>query len=103
MKDSAVHVMACTLAAAGKGFRPSVDAALKQAGVEAGNMQLMEVQGSISTADKNGLLRDSNVKQTSWQLAAVKDFSTTGLASLCGIGELQTRMTLMKVALIVLS
>jgi hypothetical protein len=103
LKDSAVHVKACTLAAAGKGFRPSVDAALKQAGVEAGNMQLMEVQGSISTADKNGLLRDSNVKQTSWQLAAVKDFSTTGLASLCGIGELQTRMTLMKVALIVLS
>ena len=102
LKDSAVHVKACTLAVAGKGFRPSVDAALKQAGVEAGGIQLMEVQGPISTADKNGLLHGMDVKQTSWQLAAVKDFSTTGLASLCGIGELQSRMALMKVALIVL-
>jgi hypothetical protein len=103
LKDSAVHIKACTLAAAGKGFRPSVDAALKQAGVGAGDIQLMEVQGSISTADKNGLLRGSNAKQTSWQLAAVKDFSTTGLASLCGIGEPQSRMALMKVALTLLS
>ena len=103
LKDSAVHVKACTLAAAGKEIRPSVNAALRRAGVEAGDIQLMEVQGSISTADKNGLLRGSNVKQTDWQLAAVKDFSTTGLASLCGIGEPQSRIVLMKVALIVLS
>lgn len=104
LKDSAVHVKACTLAAAaGKEIRPSVDAALRQVRLDAGDIQLMEVQGSTSTADKNELLRGSNVKQTSWQLAAVKGFSTTGLASLCEIGEPQSRMALMKVALMVLS
>lgn len=100
LKDSAVHVKACTLAAAGKGIRSSVDTALKQAGVEAGEIQLLEAQGSISTADKNLLLRGIKVEQTPRQLATLKDFSTTGLASLCGIGEFQSRVALTRVALI---
>lgn len=87
LKDSAVQMKACTLAAAGQDIRSSVDAALQRAGVEAGEIQLVETQGSIPTADKNGILRGTNVEQTSRPLAPLKDFSTTGLASLTGIGE----------------
>jgi hypothetical protein len=87
LKDSAVHIKACTLAAAGRDIGTSVDAALRQAGVEVGDIQLVEAQGSTSTADKNGLLHGVNVKQMSKPLAPLKEFSTIGLASLCGIGE----------------
>lgn len=100
LKDSAVHVKACTLVAAGKGIRSSVDTALEQAGVEAGEIQLLEAQGLISTTDKDMLLRGIHVEQTPRQLATLKDFSTTGLASLCGIGEFHSRMAPMRVALI---
>jgi hypothetical protein len=82
-----VHVKACALAAAGQDARSSVDAALRQAGVEAGDIQLVEAQWSTPTADKDGLLRGTDVQQSSRPLAPLKDLSTTGLASLCGIGE----------------
>lgn len=100
LKDSAVHVKACTLAAAGKGIRSSVDTALKQAGVKAGEIQLLEAQGSISTANKNMLLCGINVERTPRQLETLKEFNTTALASLCGIGELQSRVAMTRVALI---
>lgn len=87
LKDSAVQIKACTLTATGKDIRSSVNTALRQAGVEAGEIQLVEAQGLTPTADKNGLLSGTNAKQTSRALTPLKDFSTTGLASLCGIGE----------------
>jgi hypothetical protein len=87
LKDSAVQVRACTLTAAGQDARLSVDTALRQAGVEAGDIQLVEAQGSTPTTDKSGLLRGTKVQQPSKPLAPLKDLSTTGLASLCGIGE----------------
>jgi hypothetical protein len=87
LKDSAVHVKACTLTAAGQDVRLSVDTALRQAGVEAGEIQLVEAQGSTPIADKNRLMRGTNVQQPSRPLAPLKDLGTTGLASLCGIGE----------------
>lgn len=64
-----------------------MDDALRRAGIEAGQIQLVETQGFIPMAEKNGLLRGINVKQTSKPLAPLEDFRTTGLASLCGIGE----------------
>ena len=100
LKDSAVHVKACTLATAAKGIGSSVDTALRQARLGRGEIQLVEAQGSITTADKNVLLRGVNIEQTPRQLATVKDFSTTGLASLCGIGEFPSRMASMRVVLI---
>jgi hypothetical protein len=87
LKDSAVHVKACALTVAGQDARLSVDSALRQAGVEAGDIQLVEAQGSTPKADKNGLLRGTNIKQASGSLAPLKDLSTTGLASLCETGE----------------
>lgn len=88
LKDSAVHVKACTLTAAGKEIRSCVDDALRRAGVEAGQIQLVEAQGFTPTAEKNGLLRGIDTKQVSKPPAVLKDLSTTGLASLCEIGEL---------------
>jgi len=88
LRDSAVHIKACTLTAAGREIRSCVDDALRRAGIEAGQIQLVETQGFTPTADKNGLLRGINVKQTSRPLVSLKDLSTTGLASLCGIGEI---------------
>lgn len=88
------------LTAAGKVVRSCVDDALRLAGVEAGQIQLLESQGFTPTAEKNRLSRDVDVKQISKPLAPLKDLSTTGLAGLCGLGELSQYKVLEKVPLI---
>lgn len=87
LKDSAVRIRACTLTAAGNEIRSSMDAALRQAGLGAGDVQLVESQGPAQPPQNDGLPRNTKPKQTSRALEPLKDFSTTGLAGLCGIGE----------------
>lgn len=87
LKDSAVRIRACALTAIGRDIRSSVDIALQQAGVRAGEIQLVEAQGPTPTADRNGLLRSINIEETSRPLKPLKDYGATGLAGLCGIGE----------------
>jgi hypothetical protein len=86
LKDSAVQIKACPLTAAGRAIRSSVEAALRQAGIEAGDIQLVEAYGSSQTDGGHELLRGINAKQVSKSLGPLKDFDTTGLVGLCGIG-----------------
>jgi len=88
LKDSAVQIRASALTVAGQAMRSSLDAALRRAGVRAGDIQLVEAYGSSQMDDGHELLRGMNAKQVSKSLGPLKDFGTTGLAGLCGIGTI---------------
>ena len=87
LKDSAVHIRACTVAVADSAFRGSVDSALQQAGLKAGDIQAIESPGSAPSPGTNEILRSAQLKGASKALGPLKDFGATGLAGLCGIGK----------------
>jgi hypothetical protein len=82
-----VQIRACSLTAAGRDVRSSVEAVLRHAGVKAGEIQLVEAHGSSPTDDKSELLHNTEANQASRPQEPLKGFDTTGLAGLCGIGE----------------
>jgi hypothetical protein len=91
LKDSAVCVRACHLAAAGKDPRRPVINALKQANLEAEEIQLVEVQGTISSPSQGKkILSNGDFKEdviSAPELAPLVGFGTTSLTGLCEIGK----------------
>jgi hypothetical protein len=92
LKDSAVCVRACHLAAVGSDPRGPVVDALRQANLEAGEIQLVEMQGTVSSptrglkVSKNGDFDEDDTSSTP-VLSPLVAFGTTNLARLCGIGQ----------------
>lgn len=92
LKDSAVCVRACHLAAAVTDPRGSVTHALIQASLEAREIQLVEVQGTTSSPARglkllsNGDFDEDDTVSAS-ELPPLAGFGTTSLTGLCGIGE----------------
>ena len=96
LKDSAVCVQACHLAAAVTDPRGSVMNALRQASLEAGEIQLMEVQGTTpSPARRLRLLKNGDFDEddtvSASELPPLAGFGTTSLTGLCGIGKYTSR------------
>jgi hypothetical protein len=91
LKDSAIFVRACHLAAAGKDPRGPVINALKQANLEAEEIQLVEVQGTISSPSQGQkILSNGDFKEdviSAPELAPLVGFGTTSLTGLCEIGK----------------
>jgi hypothetical protein len=91
LKDSAVCVRACHLAAAGKDPRRPIINALKQANLEAEEIQLVEVQGTISSPSQGKkILSNGDFKEdviSAPELAPLVGFGTTSLTGLCEIGK----------------
>jgi hypothetical protein len=88
LQDSAVRIRACSLAVADSAFRGSVDSALRQAESKAGDIQMIEANGSSPSPGANEVLRSAHIGETSRALEPLKGFGATGLAGLCGIGRL---------------
>lgn len=82
-----MRIEAYTLKAPGLESRRSVESALRQAGLKAGDVQMVELQGSASSGKKDELLQGARLGGTPTALGPLKDLGTTGLAGLCGIGE----------------
>jgi hypothetical protein len=95
LKDSAVCVRACHLAAAGKDPRGPVINALRQANLGAEEVQLVEVQGTISTPSQGQkLLSNGDFKEgvmSAPELAPLAGFGTTSLTGLCEIGKCKSK------------
>lgn len=95
LRDSAICVRACHLAAAGKDPRGPVINALRQADLKAEEVQLVELQGTISTPSKGQeLLSNGDFKEdaiSAPELAPLVGFGTTGLTSLCEIGKYKSK------------
>lgn len=92
LKDSTVCVRTCHLAAAGKDPRGPVINALKQANLEADDIQLVEMQGPISSSAQGvKILGDVDFSEddtpSARELSPLAGFGATNLAGLCGIGE----------------
>jgi hypothetical protein len=91
LKDSAVCVRACHLAAAGKDPRGPVINALRHANLEAEEIQLVEVQGTISSPSRGQeILNDGDFKEdviSAPELPPLVGFGTTSLTGLCEIGK----------------
>jgi hypothetical protein len=92
LKDSAVCVRACHLATAGQGLRGPVIDALRQASLEAREIQLVEVQGTTpSPARGLKLLSDGGIGEddtvSASELPPIAGLGTTSLTGLCGIGK----------------
>ena len=91
LKDSAVCVRACHLAAAGKDLRGPVTNALRQANLGAEDIQLVEVQGTVSSPAQgqellsNGDFEDEAISAP--ELPPLVGFGTTSLTGLCEIGK----------------
>ena len=91
LKDSAVCVRACHLAATGKDPRGPVFSALRQAKLGAEDVQLVEVQGTVSSPSQGqDLLSNGDFKEdviSAPELAPLVGFGTTSLTGLCEIGK----------------
>jgi hypothetical protein len=87
LQDSAVHIRACSLAVSDSAFRGSVDSALRQAGLKAGDIQMIEANGSHPSPGANEALRSAQIGEASRALEPLKGLGATGLAGLCGIGK----------------
>jgi hypothetical protein len=87
LQDSTVHIRACSLAVSDSAFRGSVDSALRQAGLKAGDIQMIEANRSHPSPGANEVLRSAQIEEASRALEPLKGFGTTGLAGLCGIGK----------------
>jgi hypothetical protein len=91
LKDSAVCVRACHLAATGKDPRGPVFSALRQAKLGAEDVQLVEVQGTVSSPSQGQvLLSNGDFKEdaiSAPELAPLVGFGTTSLTGLCEIGK----------------
>jgi len=89
LKDSAVCVRACHLAATGKDPRGPVFSALRQAKLGAEDVQLVEVQGTVSSPSQGqDLLSNGDFKEdviSAPELAPLVGFGTTSLTGLCEI------------------
>jgi hypothetical protein len=87
-----VCVRACHLAAVGRNPRGPVVNALRQANLEAGEIQLVEMQGTVSSPARglklsnNGDFDEDDTLSTP-VLSPLAAFGTTNLARLCGIGQ----------------
>lgn len=82
-----MRIEAFTLKAPGLESRRSVESALRQAGLKAGDVQMVEIQGPSSSAKTDELLQGARLEGTPTALGPLKDLGITGLAGLCGIGE----------------
>lgn len=97
LRDSAVRVRACHLAVAGKDPRGPVVSALKQASLDAGEIQLVEAQGTTPSSVRelrlasNGAISEEDAVSAS-ELPPLAGFGTTSLTGLCGIGKYTTKM-----------
>jgi predicted nucleic acid-binding Zn finger protein len=92
LKDSAVQVRSCVLATpqnAARKTEGAAQAALRQAGLGAWEMQILDIreQGHIDTSSMGRQIQD-----LSSALAPLQGFGTTGLASLCGLGKNRKRL-----------
>jgi hypothetical protein len=92
LRDSAVCFRACHLAVASKDIRGPVIDALRQASLEAGDFQLVEVQGTTPSPARglkllsNGDFAEDDTVYAS-RLPPLAGFGTTNLIGLCGIGK----------------
>jgi hypothetical protein len=86
LQDSAIHVKACNIAAPGIASQQSIDSALRQAGLDAREIQIVKVRGP-APSKKTEMMRSAHLKGTLSTLGPVKDFDTSGLAGLCGISK----------------
>jgi hypothetical protein len=87
LQDSAVRIRACSLAVTDSAFGGSVDSALRQAELKAGEIQMIEAHGSGPSPGANEVLRSAHIGEASRALVSLEGFGATGLAGLCRIGK----------------